>query len=75
MCLFEQGVGIKVPADTAARLLESDPNVSPFMPLGKPKMREWIQINLNRSEEYAHYMPVFEESIRYVHSQQVKGDS
>jgi hypothetical protein len=70
ICLYEQGVGIKVPAETAARLLESDPNVTPFMPLGKPKMREWIQINLARSEEYGQYMPVFAESIDYVLSQQ-----
>jgi hypothetical protein len=73
ICLYEQGVGIKVPAETAAWLLEGDPNVTPFMPLGKPKMREWIQINLARSEEYAQYMPVFAESIHYMHSQQANG--
>jgi hypothetical protein len=68
MCLYEDGVGLKVPAETAARLLQSDPNAVPFMPLGRPKMREWVQINLERSEEYASYLALFEESIRYVHS-------
>jgi hypothetical protein len=70
ICLYEQGVGLKIPADMAARLLESDPNVVPFMPLGRPKMREWIQINLERSQDYQQYLPVFEESIRYINSLQ-----
>jgi hypothetical protein len=70
MCLFEQGVGIKVPAETASRLLESDQNVIPFMPLGRPKMKEWIQINLSNAEDYRKYLPVFETSIRYVYELQ-----
>lgn len=65
--LYENGIGIKLPAERAARLLESDPNVEPFMPLGRPKMREWVQITLERSEEFERYLPVFEESIRYVY--------
>jgi hypothetical protein len=72
MCLYEDGVGLKVPAETAARLLQNDPNAVPFMPLGRPKMREWVQINLARSEDYRHYLPVFEESISYVQMQQEK---
>jgi hypothetical protein len=72
ICLYEQGVGVKLPEQSAARLLEVDPNVVPFQPLGKPKMRQWIQINLTRSEEYAQYLPVFEESIRHVQNQQEK---
>jgi hypothetical protein len=72
MCLFEQGVGIKLPFETASRLLESDPNVIPFTPLGRPKMKEWIQINLVSSEDYRKYMTVFEESIHYVHAQAEK---
>jgi hypothetical protein len=70
--LYEQGIGIKLPVETASRLLETDPNVVPFMPLGRPKMRQWVQINLERSEDFAHYLPVFEESIRYVQSLQDK---
>ena len=66
ICLFEQGVGLKLPAQTAARLLETDPNVVPFMPLGRPRMREWVQINLENSEDYRRYAPVFEESIQFI---------
>jgi len=66
ICLYEQGVGIKLPEQAARRLLENDLNVVPFQPLGKPKMREWIQINLSCSEDYRQYMPIFEESIQYL---------
>jgi len=72
MCLYEQGVGVKVPELTAARLIKEDPNVIPFQPYGKRKMREWIQINLDRSEGYKEYRSVFEESISHVLAQQEK---
>jgi hypothetical protein len=71
ICLYEQGVGVKLPQPSAARLLAEDQNVAPFQPMGKPRMREWIQINLNRSEDYRQYQPVFDESIHYVLAQQV----
>lgn len=72
ICLYEQGVGVKLPASSVASLLENDPNAIPFQPLGKPKMREWVQINLDESEAYAQYEAVFIESIRFVHEQQLK---
>jgi hypothetical protein len=74
ICLYEQGVGVKLPETLATKLLETDPNVIPFIPMGKPKMREWVQINLERSEGYQQYLAVFEESIRFVLAQQVKSD-
>lgn len=70
ICLYEQGVGIKLPEQTAARLLETDGNVIPFQPLGRPRMRQWVQINLNRSEDYRQYQTVFEEAIQYLLAQQ-----
>ena len=73
ICLYEQGVGVKLPEVSAVKLLETNQNVVPFQPLGKPKMREWIQINLNRSEDYRQYMLVFEESIQYLLAQQEQG--
>jgi predicted DNA-binding protein (MmcQ/YjbR family) len=75
ICLYEQGVGLKLQQETASRLLESDKNVIPFQPLGRPKMREWIQINLDRSQDYQQYRSVFEESIQYVLAQGAKQDS
>jgi len=51
---------------TFETLLATDPHVVPFQPMGKPKMREWVQINLSRSEDYRQYRPVFEQSIQHV---------
>jgi len=72
ICLYEEGVGIKLPEQSAAKLLAEDPNAIPFQPMGKPKMREWVQINLGRSEDYRRYQGAFEESIRHVLAQQEK---
>jgi len=66
ICLYEQGVGLKLPEASVARLLETDGNAIPFIPMGKPKMREWVQITLERSQDYRQYRAVFDESISYV---------
>ena len=63
ICLYEEGVSVKVPAETVPMLLEKDPHILPFQLMGRPKMREWIQINLTRSEDYREYIKVFEGSI------------
>ncbi len=75
ICLYEEGVGVKLPEQSAAKLLEADRNTVPFQPMRRPKMREWVQINLSRSEQYRQYESVFEESIRYVMAQQEKKES
>ncbi len=72
ICLYEQGVGVKLPELSAAKLLATDGNIVPFRPMGKPKMREWVQINLSRPEDYRQYESVFEESIGYVLAQHNK---
>lgn len=51
ICLYEQGVGVKLPERSAAKLLETDRNTILFRPLGKPKMRDWVQINLSCFED------------------------
>ncbi|MCB0283350.1 MAG: hypothetical protein H6627_13615 [Calditrichae bacterium] len=66
ICLYGQGVGIKLPAESAENLLKNDANVIPFQPMGRAKMREWVQINLPRAEDYRDYLPVFEESITFL---------
>jgi hypothetical protein len=72
ICLYEEGVGIKVPEQTAARLIKEDRNAIPFQPYGKRKMREWVQINLDCSEGYRDYQTVFAESIEHVLAEQAK---
>jgi TfoX/Sxy family transcriptional regulator of competence genes len=64
-CVYGSGVGVKVPEDVAAKLLER-PHVAPFQPLGKPKMKEWIQINRQRSEDYRNDLEIFQLSLEFV---------
>ena len=64
-CIYEDGVGIKVPEVEANRLLAEE-NVIPFQPLGRKRMREWVQINRARAEEYRHDEAAFERSIEFV---------
>jgi len=66
ICLYKQGVAVKLPQQSAAKLLGADPNTVPFQPMGRKRMREWVQINLKRSEGYRLYQSVFDESIRHV---------
>jgi predicted DNA-binding protein (MmcQ/YjbR family) len=64
-CVYEDAVGIKVPEELANQLL-SRPHITPFQPMGKPKMREWIQINRKRSFDYEKDVEIFEASINFV---------
>ena len=64
-CIYGEGVGVKVPEEVANKLL-SEKHVAPFQPLGKPKMREWIQINRARSADYRKDMGIFRTSVEYV---------
>ena len=73
ICVVGDGVGLKLPESTANRLLEEDPNITPFQPLGRRKMREWVQINLDDPNGLANYTDVFDESIAYVLSIQING--
>ncbi|NMC60494.1 MAG: hypothetical protein GYA51_14085, partial [Candidatus Methanofastidiosa archaeon] len=45
-CLYEQGVGLKLPAETAERLLREDLQVVLFQPFGRSPMRAWAQVDL-----------------------------
>ena len=75
ICVYEGGVGIKLPEASAKRLLGSDLNAKPFQPMGKAPMREWIQIDLVDSDEYRNYILELKESIHYLLKQQGMGDS
>jgi hypothetical protein len=66
ICLYEEGVGIKLPQQTVVHLIETDPNAAPFTPMGRRRMREWVQVTLARSEDYRQYETVFDEAIRHV---------
>ncbi len=64
-CIYGDGVGLKVPEDVAKKLLCGRRAV-PFRPLGKPKMREWIQITRARSADYRRDLDIFRTSVEFV---------
>jgi len=64
-CVYGEGIGVKVPEEVATRLL-SKRHIVPFQPLGKPRMREWIQINREKSADYQRDLDIFQGSIDFV---------
>ncbi|HML05456.1 MAG TPA: hypothetical protein VK426_06765 [Methanobacterium sp.] len=72
-CLYENGVGIRVPEDKARELIDGK-EIIHFQPLGRRKMREWIQINRENSKDYLKDKEIFDISIKFVSSLQVKAE-
>lgn len=64
-CIYREGVGVKVPEEVADKLL-SETHIVPFQPYGKPKMREWIQINRAKSSDYRKDMDIFRTAVAFV---------
>jgi hypothetical protein len=64
-CVYGDGVGVKVPQDLAEALLREE-HIVPFQPMGRPRMREWVQINRAESENYMLDMDIFKASADYV---------
>jgi len=64
-CAYGQGVGVKLPADRVRGLLKRA-DVLPFRPHGKAPMREWVQINHARSENYAADGTLVLDAMRFV---------
>jgi hypothetical protein len=64
--VYMDGVCIKIPEKRVKELLENK-GIYPFEPMGR-RMREWIYIIRDKSEEYIKDQYIFEESIEYVSS-------
>ena len=64
-CLYDEGVGIKVPAKVAESLVGKK-GIIRFQPKGRRPMKEWIQINHERSEDYRMDQEILKISINYV---------
>ena len=67
-CIYGNGVGVKVPEDVAKKLLSGKHAVT-FRPLGKPKMREWIQINRTRPADHRKDLNVLRTAVEFVSQQ------
>lgn len=68
-CIYGEGVGVKLPEALASKLLARK-HIVPFRPLGKPKMREWIQINRKRAADYRRDIGIFRTSAEFVRRRQ-----
>ena len=66
-CVYENGVGIKVPFDMANDLVGKE-GIIPFVPMGRNKMKEWIMINRDLPEDHLNDIEIFERSIEFVRS-------
>lgn len=64
--VYEDAVCVKVPESLANELLKREEIVH-FQPMGR-KMREWIQINRNNSEDYLKDKGIFDASVEFVSS-------
>jgi hypothetical protein len=64
-CIYGEGVGIKVPEKVAGSLVGSK-GIVRFQPRGRKPMKEWIQINRKRSEDYLMDQEILKISIDYV---------
>lgn len=62
--LYREGVCVKVPEKRVKELLEIE-GITPFVPMGR-KMKEWVLIVRENSQEYTKYKDIFEESAKYV---------
>ena len=65
--VYEDAVCVKVPESLANELLKREEIVH-FQPMGRRKMREWIQINRNNSEDYLKDQGIFDASVEFVSS-------
>lgn len=64
-CVYEDAVGLKVPEELAQSLLKEE-HITHFQPLGRRKMRQWIQINRTNSKDYQQDKDIFEASLEHV---------
>ena len=64
-CIYGEGIGIKVPQTLADELLAQGRAIH-FQPMGRPRMREWVQINRAVSDDYEQDLEVLKAAVRHV---------
>ena len=65
--VYEDSVGIKLPFETATALI-GQPGITPFIPMGRHRMKEWVQITRANPSDYPADQAIFDQSIEYVAS-------
>lgn len=66
-CIYEKGVGVKIPADLANQLIVKK-DIVYFQPMGRARMKEWVQINRENPEDYLKDEELFATSMSFVAS-------
>jgi hypothetical protein len=66
-CVYEDAVGIKLPLEKASFLI-GQPGITPFVPMGRHRMKEWVQITRANPADYPSDRAIFDLSIEYVAS-------
>jgi hypothetical protein len=64
-CLYEDGVGLKLPGEMVQALLDESTFIH-FQPMGRRIMREWVQICRSDSTAYTADEALFTASIEFV---------
>lgn len=70
-CLYEGNVGIKVPEEAANQAREIE-GISDFRPYGKPKMREWVQFDIDSEKELYRHKDFIDAAIQYAKTKKRK---
>lgn len=64
-CAYEEGVGIKLPADRVRMLLAAG-RATPFQPYGKAPMSQWVYLPARTGAEVDQLFDLLGESLAYV---------
>jgi hypothetical protein len=64
-CVYESGISLKMPSDAAEKIV-SAPGITPFIPFGRARMRQWIHIERKKADAFIDDFHIIEASIHYV---------
>jgi hypothetical protein len=65
VCVYGDGIGLKLPAERVAELLESG-RAKPFQPYGKSRMRDWVHLSAGSAAALDEVAAVIVESLAFV---------
>lgn len=65
VCVYGDGIGLKLPAERVAELLESG-RAKPFQPYGKSRMRDWVHLSVVSAAALDQVAAIIVESLAFV---------
>lgn len=63
-CAYGDGVGLKLPGEVVAALLEEE-GFEPFQPYGKARMREWVYLHATDGDTVRSRWGLLQQSARF----------